>query len=170
MDGNVLEFEASSGAKLGAFALLGFWLLFAVFWAVESWNGPRGTAVYVWSAVALTGLVFQVGRVRAVQGPMLRLDQQALIQPGPFGGMQRHDLGRVQSASVLRRRSRATLCLRFDAGGLFRSLRGRWLYPVDELEEPRGFVAQLVPRIPQAFVDDSVRRYLLEDEAQPRPR
>jgi hypothetical protein len=165
MDRNLLEFEASSGARLGALALLVFWLLFAAFWAVESWNGPRGTAVYVWCGIALTGLVLQIGRVRAVRRPLLALERQELIQPGLLFGTLRQDLGRVQSASVQRRRSRATLCLRFDAKGLF---RGRWLYPVDELEEPRSFVSQLLPRIPQAFVDESVRRYLVETEAQPQ--
>lgn len=167
----MLCFEASSAARIGAWALLGFWLLFAGFWAYQGWTGPRGPALYGWSAVAAIGLVLQALRVAAIGRPLLVLGQGELHAQGLLGGLVRHELERVRSASLLRRRTRATLVLRFETSGPLRALRGRWLYPLDELNEPRAFVTELLARIPQARVDASVARYLAgEEESGPPER
>jgi hypothetical protein len=161
----VLSFEVSPTARLSAWALLGFWLLFAGFWAYQAWSGPHGPALYAWSAVAAAGLFFQAARVLGLGRPLLRLEARDLHAQGLFGGLVRHDLGRVRSVSVLRRRTRAVLVLRFEGSGLLASVRHRWLYPVDELADPRLFIAELLARIPQAHADASVQRYLAGDEA-----
>jgi hypothetical protein len=166
----VRTFEASGGTKLGAWVLLGFWLLFAAFWVHECVDGAPSGAVWAWTAVSAAGLLLQVLRVVSVYRPLVELDEQVLRVRGVLGGTSRHALERVLGASMLQRRTKATLYLRFDVPGWLRSWRGRWLYSVDELDAPREFVAELLQRIPQAHVDPSVRRYMAGDEADSGPR
>jgi hypothetical protein len=164
----VLEFEASSSARIGAWGLLGFWALFGGFWLYECLAGDGGRAAWAWAFVAAAGLGLQAIRVRAIQQPLLLLGAGRLEAQGLLGRYATYELGRAQSASVLQRRTRATLYVHFEAAGALGSVRGRWLYPIDELAEPRAFVTELLERIPQAQVDVSVRRYLRGEELEPR--
>lgn len=155
-----LEFFASGWASGTAWMMLGFWLLFFGFWLHEAAQGGANRIVLAWTFAGMVGLVLQGVRVRSLKRAQVRLASSELWALDLWGRPVAYDLATARSASLFRRRTSATLVLRFQEKG--RTLR-RWVYSVDELEEPKLFIAELVARLPGAAIDGSVKRYLEED-------